>query len=169
MRVRMTGGQLASSQARVSARKVVRSDMRFPPAAPGHSPPTTSTVKSLGFFPRMVSDSGKTRPYWEATMATPHYDWIAYHATTRGDHTAMVDLATGREFTYAQFHERVGRLASGLRSAYGVKHGDRVGVLAHNSSDVFEIQFACARLGAVFVPMNWLLTVPELTVIVGAC
>ncbi len=101
--------------------------------------------------------------------ATPHYDWIAYHATTRGDHTAMVDLATGRTFTYAQFHDRVGRLASGLRSAYGVKRGDRVGVLAHNSSDVFEIQFACARLGAVFVPMNWRLTVPELTYIVGDC
>jgi fatty-acyl-CoA synthase len=101
--------------------------------------------------------------------ATPHYDWIAYHATTRGNHIAMVDLATGREFTYAQFHDRVGRLASGLCSAYGVKRGDRVGVLAHNSSDVFEIQFACARLGAVFVPMNWRLTVPELTFIVTDC
>jgi fatty-acyl-CoA synthase len=42
-------------------------------------------------------------------------------------------------------------------------------VLAHNSSDLFEIQFACARLGAVFVPMNWRLTVPELTFIVGDC
>ena len=47
--------------------------------------------------------------------------------------------------------------------------GDRVAVLAHNSSDLFEIQFACARLGAVFVPMNWRLTVPELSFIVGDC
>jgi hypothetical protein len=34
MRVRIAGGQLASSQARVSARNAVRSDMRFPPAIP---------------------------------------------------------------------------------------------------------------------------------------
>jgi len=81
----------------------------------------------------------------------------------------MVDLHTGRQFTYAAFHDRVGRLASGLRSAYGVSRGDRVGVLAHNSSDLCEIQFACGRLGAVFVPMNWRLTVPELTFIVGDC
>jgi fatty-acyl-CoA synthase len=102
-------------------------------------------------------------------MATDHFDWIAYHANARGGHTAMVDLHTGRTFTYAQFDDRVGRLASGLRSAYGVGRGDRVGVLAHNSTDLFEIQFACARLGAVFVPMNWRLTVPELTFIVGDC
>ena len=102
-------------------------------------------------------------------MATPHFDWIAHHAANRGDRLAMVDLATGRELTYATFHDRVGRLASGLRSAYGIGRGDRVGVLAHNSSDLCEIQFACARLGAVFVPMNWRLTVPELTFIVGDC
>ena len=47
--------------------------------------------------------------------------------------------------------------------------GDRVAVLAHNSSDLFELQFACARIGAVFAPMNWRLTVPELRFIVGDC
>ncbi len=102
-------------------------------------------------------------------MATQHFDWIAHHAANRGDRLAMVDLATGRELTYATFHDRVGRLASALRSAYGIGRGDRVGVLAHNSTDLCEIQFACARLGAVFVPMNWRLTVPELTFIVGDC
>jgi fatty-acyl-CoA synthase len=102
-------------------------------------------------------------------MTTQHFDWIAYHASTRGDRLAMVDLATERAFTYSQFHDRTGRLASGLRSAYDIKRGDRVAVLAHNSSDLFEIQFACGRLGAVFVPMNWRLTVPELSFIVGDC
>ena len=102
-------------------------------------------------------------------MTTEHFDWIAHHAANRGHRPAMVDLATGRTFTYAQFNDRVGRLASGLRSAYGVTRGDRVAVLAHNSTDLCEIQFACGRLGAVFVPMNWRLTVPELTFIVGDC
>jgi fatty-acyl-CoA synthase len=102
-------------------------------------------------------------------MPTQHFDWIAHHAANRGGTLAMVDLATGRTFTYAAFHDRVGRLASGLRSSYGIGRGDRVGVLAHNSTDLCEIQFACTRLGAVFVPMNWRLTVPELTFIVGDC
>src|SRR5258708_3531452 len=119
---------------------------------------------------RMTGIAGdKAARQREASMPVQHFDWIAYHAATRGAQIAMVDLHTGREFTYAQFDDRVGRLASGLRSAYGVKRGDRIGVLAHNSSDLFEIQFACARLGAVFVPMNWRLTVPELTFIVGDC
>jgi len=102
-------------------------------------------------------------------MTTQHFDWIAHHAANRGGNLAMIDLATDRAFTYAQFHDRTGRLASALRSTFGVVRGDRVAVLAHNSSDLFEIQFACGRLGAVFVPMNWRLTVPELTFIVGDC
>jgi fatty-acyl-CoA synthase len=102
-------------------------------------------------------------------MTPEHFDWIAHHAAVTPDRLAMVDLHTSRRFTYAEFDDRVGRLASGLRAEYGIGRGDRVGVLAHNSSDMCELQFACARLGAVFVPMNWRLTVPELTYIVNDC
>jgi fatty-acyl-CoA synthase len=102
-------------------------------------------------------------------MTTQHFDWIAHHATARPHVVAQIDLHTGRQFTYAQFHDRIGRLASGLRSAFGVTRGDRVAVLAHNSSDLFEVQFACARLGAVFAPMNWRLTLPELRFIADDC
>src|SRR5215471_66814 len=102
-------------------------------------------------------------------MTIPAYDWIAHYAAKRGERIAMEDLATGRQFTYAEFDQRVGRLAAGLRTRYGVRRGDRVAVLAHNSSDLFELQFACGRLGAIFAPMNWRLTVPELRFIVGDC
>jgi len=40
-------------------------------------------------------------------------------------------------------------------------------VLALNTTDTLEVQFACGRLGAVFVPLNTRLTVPELQFIVG--
>jgi len=66
-------------------------------------------------------------------MTIPVYDWIAHYASTRGECVAMEDLGTGRQFTYAEFDRRVGRLASGLRARYGVARGDRVAVLAHNS------------------------------------
>ena len=48
-----------------------------------------------------------------------------------------------------------------------VKRGDRVAVLALNSTDTLEVQFACFRIGAVFLPLNNRLTVPELQFIVG--
>jgi fatty-acyl-CoA synthase len=102
-------------------------------------------------------------------MTVPAYDWIAYHASTRGDKIAMEDLATGRTFTYREFDQRVDRLAAGMRHRFKVARGDRVAILAHNSTDHFELQFACARLGAVFAPLNWRLTFPELRFIVSDC
>ena len=79
----------------------------------------------------------------------------------------MVDLASGRQFTYAQFDARISRLAAHLRDRLGVARGDRVAVLALNTTDTLEVQFACGRLGAVFLPLNTRLTVPELHYIVG--
>jgi fatty-acyl-CoA synthase len=102
-------------------------------------------------------------------MAVPVHDWIAYHAGMHGDAIAIEDLATGRILSYAELHKPVDRLAAGLRDRFGVSRDDRVAVLAHNSSDHFEVQFACERLGAVFAPMNCRLTVPELRFIIGDC
>jgi fatty-acyl-CoA synthase len=99
-------------------------------------------------------------------MAFAYYDWIAHHAEARGERTAMIDLATRRATTYAEMHERVDRLASHLRSL-GVVRGDRVGVLALNSTATLEVQFAAFRLGAIFVPLNFRLTAHELAYIVG--
>ena len=98
-------------------------------------------------------------------MSFPYYDWIAHHAAMRGSHTALIDLASGRRFTYAQMNERVGRAAAAFR-ARGVGKGDRVCILAANSTDMIETQFAAFRLGAIWVPLNVRLTVPELEYIV---
>lgn len=47
--------------------------------------------------------------------------------------------------------------------------GDRIVVLAPNTTDMFEVQFACGRIGAIFVPLNWRLANPELRAILGDC
>ncbi len=99
-------------------------------------------------------------------MATRAYDWIAHYARTTPQQLAVVDLHEHRPLTYRAFDERCDRLAGWLRSA-GVGRGDRAAILAQNCSDVFELQFACGRLGAIFVPLNWRLTVPELSFILG--
>ncbi|MCY3753279.1 MAG: class I adenylate-forming enzyme family protein, partial [Alphaproteobacteria bacterium] len=95
------------------------------------------------------------------------FDWIAHHAGRRPEKTALVDLASGRDIDYAEMDRRVGSLAGFLRGRLGIEPGDRVALLAENSTDYLEIQFACFRIGAVFVPLNWRLTVPELNYIVG--
>ncbi|HEX2366675.1 MAG TPA: class I adenylate-forming enzyme family protein, partial [Bradyrhizobium sp.] len=100
-------------------------------------------------------------------MAVRYYDWIAHHGRRTPDKTAVVDLASERSYTYTQFDQRISRLAGHLRDALKVARGDRVAVLALNTTDTLEVQFACGRLGAVFVPLNTRLTVPELQFIVG--
>jgi fatty-acyl-CoA synthase len=102
-------------------------------------------------------------------MSIPYFDAVAHHARRQPDALATVDLATGRRHSYAVFDERVSRLAGTFRATYGVAAGDRVAVLAPNGTDTFDVQFACARIGAIFVPLNWRLAAAELQAIIGDC
>src|SRR5690606_21982111 len=54
----------------------------------------------------------------------------------------------------------VSRLAAGLH-AQGVACGDRIAVLARNSHGFAALRFALARLGAVLVPVNYMLNADE--------
>ncbi len=56
--------------------------------------------------------------------------------------------------SYAQLTERVNRLANAL-AGLGVKKGDRVAIVQVNSPTVIETYFAVARLGGIFVPLNF--------------
>jgi fatty-acyl-CoA synthase len=98
--------------------------------------------------------------------AVRFYDWIAHHARNSGNDVACVDLHENRRLTYRELDARVNRLAGWLKAA-GVGRGERAAILAQNTTDHFELQFACGRLGAIFTPLNWRLTVPELSFIVG--
>src|ERR1051325_126079 len=96
----------------------------------------------------------------------PYYDWIAHHAHRRPKQLAINDLQTNRKFTYADLHRRADQLAGWL-TARGIGRGDRVALLAPNCAEYFELQFACGRLGAIMLPLNWRLTVSELEYILG--
>jgi fatty-acyl-CoA synthase len=102
-------------------------------------------------------------------MSIPYYDCIAHHAMRQPQSLAAVDLATGRRHTYQAFDDRVGRLAGSLRSRFDIASGDRIAVLAPNTTDTFEVQFACGRIGAIFVPLNWRLANAELKAILADC
>ena len=96
----------------------------------------------------------------------PYFDWIAHHAGRRPDKLALDDLQSGRRLTYAELHRRTDRLTAAL-AARGIAKGDRVALLAPNGSEYFELQFACGRLGAIMLPLNWRLAVPELQYILS--
>jgi len=90
------------------------------------------------------------------------FDWLAKQAELRADKVALVDAATNRRYTYAEFHLRASRFAEFLRDEWHIQSGDRVALIAHNSSDYFEMLYGCAKIGAILVCMNWRLAVPEL-------
>jgi len=72
------------------------------------------------------------------------------------------------DWTYAEFDDICNRLAAGL-AAQGVEIGDRVAVLARNSHAFAALRFALARLGAVLVPINFMLNADEARFILEHC
>jgi fatty-acyl-CoA synthase len=67
----------------------------------------------------------------------------------------------GSAWTYGQMQERIERL-SAVFAAGGVRPGDRVAYLGLNDPQVMVAMFATARLGAIFVPLNFRLSGAEL-------
>ena len=67
----------------------------------------------------------------------------------------------GIRWTYAEFDRIAGAVAAGL-NLRGIAKGTRVAVLARNSHAFVAIRFALARLGAVLVPVNYMLKAEEL-------
>lgn len=67
----------------------------------------------------------------------------------------------GKRFTYAQISDRVNQLAHALDNM-GVKKGDRIGMLSVNCNQYVEAYFAAAKLGGIFVPLNYRLKAEEL-------
>ena len=73
----------------------------------------------------------------------------------------------GETWTYAQFAHRIAALAHALHLQFGVRRGDRVAILSQNHPDYLALLYACARLGAMLVPLNWRLAMPELRFILA--
>ena len=94
------------------------------------------------------------------------HDWIHHHAVRTPDRLAI--RFPGRDLGYAALARLVDRYAAGLAAA-GVGHGGRVAFLGLNSPDTIALLFACAKLGAMFVPLNWRLAAPEHRQILADC
>jgi fatty-acyl-CoA synthase len=88
----------------------------------------------------------------------PIAQWIDHHAGATPGKTA-IRFGT-RNISYAELAQQIERLASAL-DANGVRHGSCVAWLGYNSPEMLALLFACARIGALFMPLNWRLAAPE--------
>ena len=86
-------------------------------------------------------------------------DLIARNAAFTPEKVAL--RHAGTSLTYAALARRIDVAARALKSVLGVGRGDRVAILAANHPDYLVLLYACARLGALAVPLNWRLAVAE--------
>jgi fatty-acyl-CoA synthase len=86
-------------------------------------------------------------------------DLIARHAAFTPDKTATI--FEGEALSYRAFNERIELTARALKAEFGVVSGDRVAILSLNRPDYLVLLYACARLGAMLVPLNWRLAIAE--------
>jgi fatty-acyl-CoA synthase len=70
-------------------------------------------------------------------------------------------IFANESLSYAAFHTRIEQIARALKAKFGISRGDRVAILSLNRPDYLVLLYACARLGAVLVPLNWRLAVVE--------
>ncbi|MBM3148567.1 MAG: AMP-binding protein, partial [Chloroflexi bacterium] len=68
----------------------------------------------------------------------------------------------GKRWTYSQVNERVNKLANALLQ-FGIKKGDRIAMLQVNCPEVVETYFATAKVGGIFVPLNFRAKTDELS------
>ena len=89
-------------------------------------------------------------------------DLLRRSAARHPGRTAIVDGDV--RVTYAELDEAVNRAANALAER-GLAKGDRLALLGHNSLGFVITYFACARLGLICVPINYMLGAEEIAYI----
>ena len=79
---------------------------------------------------------------------------------------AIYDVRKNVRYTYKEWSDQVNRLANALVQE-GVKKGDRVSTFMFNTEELATAFFACAKLGAIFNPINFRLTPEEVAFILS--
>jgi len=101
-------------------------------------------------------------------MSFPIFDLLAKRAELGPDRIAMHDIVRGEQVSYQELNLRAGQTAA-LLASLGVTQSDRVAILCRNRIEFFELLFACAKLGAILVPLNWRMPGQELAPLLTDC
>lgn len=94
---------------------------------------------------------------------------LSQRANLTPDREALLFVGAGssQRYSYAELNVRANRLANWLHDELGVRKGDRVSILAHNSIAHIDCFYGLAKLGAIFAPLNWRLAAKELRPIIN--
>lgn len=95
-----------------------------------------------------------------------HPDPIRWWGGVTPSRVALVDRARDQRWTYRELDALADRWRD-LLLAHGVRRGDRVATLAGNRAAQAALLYACWRIGAALVPLNWRLAAPELARVLG--
>src|SRR6056297_2654628 len=90
-------------------------------------------------------------------------DWIKRWALYSPKNIALKSVEDGTELSYKDLYSSINRIAALLTQKYGVSKGDRVAVLSINRIEYVVLFFAIQKLGAIMLPLNYRLAIPELT------
>jgi len=85
--------------------------------------------------------------------------WVQRWSDLQPHKTAII--FEGNRISYLDLHRRANRTGRWMQSL-GIEKGDRVAVMLANCPEFIDLYLACARLGAIFVPLNHRVTAPEL-------
>ncbi len=91
-------------------------------------------------------------------------DWLRHQGQHHAEQEAVIFGA--RRLSYREFNTRTNQAAHALTEC-GVRRGDRVALLLLNSNAFLEALFACAKLGAIAVPLNFRLSSAEISFILN--
>jgi fatty-acyl-CoA synthase len=92
---------------------------------------------------------------------------LVARSAARTPHKTALVYASAR-YSYRELDEAISRAASALCER-GLRPGERVAILSHNNDAFVILYFALARLGAISVPVNFMLTAPEVAYILDHC
>ena len=94
------------------------------------------------------------------------YDMICRSTATNPDQEAVV--FNDNRLTFREFKEKCDHLAAGLTEA-GIRQGDRLGVVAHNSDEYLILYGAAAKIGAIVLAVNWRFQEEEIFFVLNDC
>ncbi len=98
--------------------------------------------------------------------STTVYGILSAAARLWRDNVYLQFAPTGQSFTYGAFKELVDRIASVFLSK-GIQKGDRIALYMKNSPWYLGCIYACGKIGAIEVPVNWFYREREVEYIVG--
>lgn len=95
-------------------------------------------------------------------------DWIEKRSQLTPRNIGVIEITKQKRWSYKKINERAHSFACFL-DKLGVKQGDRVALLCPNDISYFDFLFACMKVGAIFVPLNWRLSPYEIQSILEDC